>query len=84
MMSRMEKQGLVTKANDLHRKNVVRVFLTDKGWQLYHQATKRESIHMVMSCLSDEEGRQLVSSLKKLRNKAIEEFEIKESVHSVA
>ena len=78
ILSRMEKQGLVRKVNDLDRKNMVRVYLTEKGQQVYHKATKRESICKIMSCLSDEECRQLISLLKKLRNKALKELGIED------
>lgn len=81
ILSRMEKQGLIRKVNDLDRKNMVRVYLTDKGQQVYHEAAKRESIREVMSCLSDEECRQLVSSLRKLRNKALKKLGFEDRAH---
>lgn len=78
ILGRMEKQGLVKKVKDLDRKNVVRVYLTDKGKEVYLEAAKRESICEIMSCLSDEERRQLISSLNKLRNEALAHLGIKE------
>lgn len=81
ILSRMEKQGLVKKVNDLDRKNMVRVYLTDKGKEVYHKAAKRESICEIMSCLSDEERQQLISSLKKLRNKALAHLGIENRAH---
>jgi DNA-binding MarR family transcriptional regulator len=77
----MEKQGLVRKVNDLDKKNMVRVYLTDEGQQVYRKAAKRESIREIMSCLSDEECRQLISSLRKLRNKALKKLGIEDRVH---
>ena len=76
LLSRMEKEGLITKANDLDRKNLIRVALTDKGHQLYNQSAKRESIHWIMSSLSDEERRQLLSFLTTLRRRALQKLGI--------
>ena len=78
ILSRMEKQGLVKKVNDLNRKNLVRVSLTDKGRQVYHEAVNREAILKVLSCLSETEAQQLASSLKKLRDEAIKNLGIEE------
>ena len=71
ILSRMEKRGLVKKSNDLGRKNVVRVCLTEKGQQIYHEAIKREAILKILSGLSETEAQQLASSLKKLRDGAL-------------
>ncbi len=71
ILSRMEKKGLVKKVNDLERKNMVRIYITDKGKQVYHEARKRESILNILSCLSETEVIQLSLPLKKLRDEAI-------------
>jgi len=76
LLNRMEKEGLVTKTKDLERKNLVRVSITEKGRQAYRQSTKRKSIHKVMSTLSEEERRQLMASLEKLRNRALKELKV--------
>lgn len=78
ILSRMEKQGLVKKVNDLNRKNLVRVSMTDKGRQVYHEAARRETILKILSCLSETEGQQLESSLKKLRDEALKNLGIEE------
>ncbi len=77
LLSRMEKGGLVRKVKDLDRKNLVRVELTEKGRETYHQSMKRVSIHNIMSSLSEEEHQQLRSCLQKLRDKALKEIGIK-------
>ena len=74
LLSRMEKDGLVRKVKDLGRKNLVRVALTEKGQQVYHQSTKIKSIRKVISSLSEEERRQLGSCLETLRNEAFKEL----------
>ncbi len=78
ILSRMEKQGLVKKVNDLKRKNLVRVSLTDKGRQVYHEAVNRKAILKILSCLSETEAQQLASSLKKLRDEAIKNLGLEE------
>jgi len=74
ILSRMEKRGLVTKNRDLDRKNLVRVRLTEKGEQAYHQSTRIDSIHKMMASLSEEERQQLSSHLKTLRDRAFKEL----------
>lgn len=80
LLSRMEKEGLVRKVQDLDRKNMVRVVLTDKGRETYYQTRKLLTIHEIMSSLSEEECQQLWSSLQKLIDRAIkllvEEYKI--------
>ncbi len=76
LLSRMKKDGLVTKVKDLDRKNMVRVELTEKGQHAYKLSTQREVIHRIMSVLSEEERQQLWSSLQKIRDKALEELRI--------
>ena len=65
-ISRMEKAGLVAKCKDLHRKNLVRVIVTQKGMQARDNAIKRDSIQRVMGILNQEEREILKSQLEKL------------------
>lgn len=81
ILSRMEKEGLVKKVNDLNRNNLVRVYLTDKGRQVYHEAIKRETILKILSCLSETEGQQLASSLRKLRDEALKDLGIEDRIN---
>ncbi len=66
LVSRMEKRGLIRKINDLARKNWVRVELTEKGEKAYVSSLSRESIHRVMSNLSEQERSELGICLEKL------------------
>jgi len=74
ILNRMEKDGLIIKTKDLPRKNQVRVSLTPKGEKVCEQAVKRESIHKILSCLSEEERDQLTSYLGRLRTKALQDL----------
>jgi len=73
ILSRMEKQGLLRKVKNLDRKNLVGVELTEKGIEAYNQSLRRESIHRIVSYLSDEERRQLYAILNTLRDGVLRE-----------
>ena len=72
--SRMEKEGLIKKINDLERKNLVRVVMTEKGRNALNKARKRESIDNIMSSLSKKEREQMRVLVGKLWDKALEEL----------
>ena len=72
--SRMEKNGLIKKTNDLERKNLVRVVMTKKGRNALNNARKRESIDNIMSSLSRKEREQMRVLVGKLWDKALEEL----------
>jgi len=76
LLIRMEKDGLVRKLNDLKRKNMLRVVMTEKGREAYEKSTARESLHRIMSLLSEEERQQLQSLLERIRNEALKELRI--------
>ena len=71
LLNRMERAGLIRKTNDLNRKNMIRIAITEKGLQAYHKSTKIESVHRIMSCLSKEERQHMRSCLEKLRDEAL-------------
>ncbi len=84
LLSRMEREGLVTKTKDLDRKNLVRIELTDKGYDAYYQSMTQESIYKIMSSLSYEECQQLMSCLRTLRDEALKELGIEPQVPVLA
>ena len=67
----MAKLGLLEKSRDSKRKNVCRFTLTEKGLKVYRSSTERKSLNYIMSVLSEEERRQLVSSLDKILKRGI-------------
>ncbi len=73
LLQRMEKQGLVKRAKDLERKNVIRVTLTEKGEEVYQRSREMKPIRRILSHLSPEERDSLSASLQTLRDKALEE-----------
>lgn len=76
LIIRMEKDGLVRKVNDLERKNMLRVVMTEKGRQAYEKSTGTGAIHRIISSLSEDERRQLRPYLERLRNEAINELRV--------
>jgi DNA-binding MarR family transcriptional regulator len=71
LLNRMEKQGIIRRAKDLPKRNMVRVVVTDKGREAYEQSTKRLSMHEIMAALSEEERNRMWGYLEKLRDKAM-------------
>ena len=70
-LKRMEHKGLLRRTNDLYKKNLVRISLTDKGEEILNKAIVRESIHDIMSTFSKEERDLLKSLLTKLRDESL-------------
>jgi len=77
LLTRMERDGLIKKVKDLERKNQVRIVLTEKANGLYRKSVSSRSFHHIMSCLPDEEAKQLEATLQKLRDRALKELSVK-------
>jgi DNA-binding MarR family transcriptional regulator len=71
LLNKMEGQGLVKKTKDLDRKNVIRLSLTEEGIKSYQKILKRNSMHKIMACLSEEEKRKLWSHLERIRARSL-------------
>jgi DNA-binding MarR family transcriptional regulator len=67
----MEKAGLVVKAKDLERKNMVRIAMTEKGERAYRESMKRKSSQKLLSALSETERQELRSYLERVRNRGL-------------
>jgi DNA-binding MarR family transcriptional regulator len=72
LIKRMEVQGLVKRARDLKRKNVIRVQITDKGEKLYLESLRSKVIHEILSSLDKERQDSLFTDLKELFNTSID------------
>lgn len=75
MLSRMEKDGLVTKHQGSGRSKTV-VKLTEKGSDILRQSLHNEVDKRIMSILTPEERDQLAVFLSKLRKQALAELGI--------
>jgi len=72
LLNQMERKGLLRRAKDLQRKNMVRVELTERGEEVYHRSLeKTETLREIMSCLTEEERSDLERCLLKLRAQAL-------------
>lgn len=71
LLDRMEKDGLIKKTKNLHKKNLVRVTITPKGRKGLEIAAKRKTINQILNTLTAEERKQLYAFMDKLRNKAL-------------
>jgi len=74
LLMRMEKKGLIRMTKDLDRKNLLRVSLTKKGKKAYDFSTRMESVHSIISTLPNEVRIRMISYLKELRDKAMEDL----------
>ena len=69
-MTRLVDDGLVKKIRDTPKSNKVRFELTKKGLNVYQNIKEIKSAKVIMSALSEEERRQLISLLERIINKA--------------
>ena len=74
LLSRMEKEGLISRSKDFPTGSLARVTLTEKGRQAYYQSAKRACIRNVMRVLSQEERQLLSSLLKKTRDEGLKQL----------
>jgi DNA-binding MarR family transcriptional regulator len=74
ILDRMVKKGLLNKSKGLGRKNLISITLTEKGEKAYHESTRLESVHRIISCLPEENYQQLGLGLQLLRDAALEEL----------
>jgi len=74
LLSRMEKEGLISRSKDSPSQSLARVTLTEKGRQAYYQSTQRASIRNTMRVLSQEERQLLSSLLKKMRDEGLKQL----------
>jgi MarR family transcriptional regulator for hemolysin len=74
LITRMEKRGLVSRTTNPDIKNSLNITLTDKGKQIFKDSVEPDTIPEIISCLSEQELQQLISSLKKIRTSALEKL----------
>jgi len=74
ILTRMKRQGLITKEKSSTGNGRVLVKMTEKGEKVLLLSEQREHLHNIMSALTEEKRQQLESLLELLRDRAIEEF----------
>jgi DNA-binding MarR family transcriptional regulator len=75
-LKRMEADGLIKRTNDLDKKNLVRIQVTEKGYKLYRKTRNQRTIDYIMSVLTEEEKHALWTIIAKLREQAIKKLDI--------
>ena len=73
-LTRMEKEGLINKVKDPKKKNLMRIVVTDKGYELYTKGMERTTINSIMSTLTQEEQHELWVIMAKIREKSMIEL----------
>jgi len=84
LLDRMEKDGLIRRYRDLHKRNTVRVAMTEKGRNAYQESLTRETFHNVMSVLTPDEREQLRHVMTKLWLRVLQEVKHEVSWASTA
>ena len=62
----MEKDGLIQRKRKTPKTNIINLRITNKGLRIIENAQKSESIDMIFSSISEAEGQQIKSGLKKI------------------
>ncbi|MCK9356689.1 MAG: MarR family winged helix-turn-helix transcriptional regulator [Dehalococcoidia bacterium] len=73
LLSRMETDGLLKREPDPDRRNAVSISLTEYGRDICLKTFQRESVKQILSCLGEDERKQLLSSLIHLRDRALKD-----------
>ena len=74
LLARMEKEGLIRKANNLPRKNLIRIEATERGQELFLAGAQYKGIQEIMSSIPKARRESLKSCLKALRDTALEKL----------
>jgi len=76
ILMRMEKQGLVKRAKDMERKNLIRITLTAKGEKALKQAMKLSGTARVLSRLTAAQQKELKATLTALKETGVKELRL--------
>jgi len=76
ILMRMEAQGLVRRAKDMERRNLIRITLTAKGKKALKQATKLEGTTHVLSKLTAAQQKELRATLTVLKEAGMKELRL--------
>lgn len=80
LLQRMKRKGLITKTRNLHHKHLIRLNLTNEGRKAQKQTAEANTIHRIMSSLSEGDKKRLMTLLLKLREAAAREVGIKHDI----
>ncbi len=77
LLTRMEGDGLLQRKPDPECLNAVSIVLTGKGRDICDKTFRRESLRQVFVELSEEERKELMSSLIRLRDRALKDRKVR-------
>lgn len=76
VLSRMEKQGLITRTQHKTRKHQIVLHVTEKGKQTLEDLAKKGGYQEILSVLSEEEKASLIKMLEKTQKKAFKHLNL--------
>ena len=76
LVNGMQRAGLIRRIKDERNQKLVRVVMTEKGWDVWKESLQSELAMELGSSLSRGEYYQLSSMLERLRDAALRELEI--------
>ena len=82
LINRMEKLGFVKKRPDKKRKNIIRLSLTKKGYEVYLHSIEFKAFYPIMEVLPENKRRQLKTILEDIRKKVFENLKLDVKTYS--
>jgi len=76
ILMRMEAHGLIKRAKDMARRNLIRITLTSKGEKALKQAMKLEGTTHVLSKLTAAQQKELKATLTVLKEAGVKELRL--------
>ena len=74
ILTRMQKNNLITLNKDVDIKNIVRIKVTEKGKRIYKLTQKRDIFSRIFGVLDEKQSHQLETYLGMIRDKALSEI----------
>jgi hypothetical protein len=71
------ERWLAAASSDPDRKNAVSIVLTDHGRDICLKTFQRESVKQILSCLDEDDRKQLMKSLIHLRERALKDRRVR-------
>jgi DNA-binding MarR family transcriptional regulator len=76
LLNRMQKLGLIKKTADKQRKNIIRLSLTEKGYEAYKHAVEFQVFFPIIDVLPERKRKQLWLLLQTIRDRVFEELRL--------
>jgi DNA-binding MarR family transcriptional regulator len=73
-LNRMQKEGLIEKSKNRGKRKLIKISITDKGYEILEKTSDRKAINSIMSALTDEEKHRLWAIIIKIREQSVSEL----------